>query len=98
MAFVGLFNLQGTCGWIFLFFFALGISAIIPLGESGIEHVVDPENQDAQGDGGCLGVHFRAKDTWGPPRFPSFLQNYACYRNSRHRSETCLKFVIQWCV
>ena len=45
------------------FFFAKGISAIIPLGESGIEHVVDPENQDAQGDGGCLGVHFRTKDT-----------------------------------
>jgi hypothetical protein len=25
--------------------------------------MVDPENQDAQGDGGCLGVHFRTKDT-----------------------------------
>jgi hypothetical protein len=45
------------------FFFAIGISAIIPLGESGVEHMVDPENQDAQGDGGCLGVHFRTKDT-----------------------------------
>jgi len=45
------------------FFFAKGISAIIPLGESGVEHMVDPENQDAQGDGGCLGVHFRTKDT-----------------------------------
>ena len=52
------------------FFFAFCISSILPLGESGIEHMLDPENQDVQGDGGCLGVHFRSKDTWGPPRFP----------------------------
>ncbi len=52
-----------------MFFFALGISSIIPLGDSGIEHMVDPENQGVQGDGGCPGAHFHAKDTWGPSCF-----------------------------
>jgi hypothetical protein len=47
----------------FMVFFALGISSNLPLDDSGIEHMLDPENQDVQGDGGCLGVHFRSKDT-----------------------------------